>query len=1242
MKALRRLFRSVLIWAGPVLVLLLMVVSGFVWWVVRTEDGTRWALVTAVRQFDGQVSGVRGSFWNNLRIGRLDVNTPAAAVQLSNLHLDAQWRAVLERKVHVRDLSVDSLAVQWRSSEPSGNDQPFQIPALPVSVQLDRLAVNELRLTQNGVDIPIDVRDFSSALHVAADGGQFVLQSLVVQHQTIRMALQGQAQVASLQEPWPFTVSLSADAVGMTDDSPLCARQHLPSLPTQDKGEQACTLAIQANAHGDMSSVALQARGTGQGMSLQTDLSILPQAAFPLQQGTASLTLADGSSLDAELNWKQADAGSAALDKVGGKVTMRQLNLGQLLGPVIPDALLSMALSFQGSVQGQSVLHDAALDLRIDEGSRWNKQAAQGHLSLAASGLADLSAELQKTKGSTKASGSVDPQANVQPVNGSPSSALPGGAPNPDLRPQPIPSRTTSVPAEPPSGVALDVLPALQALRISKLDMDIALGANRVKGQGGWGDAKSRLSLDINAPQLAHFWPGLPGGAGLQGELAGSLNDHQLDLKARYTPADSKRDRLGQAPFDIATKVRGGWRSSSPEAKGQASGWQGTVQSLQLIHDEITASITNPVTVGWRQVVAASEPQWLVGAARLQVQLSKMRRPLLVLDHVSSEGGAGRWSTRGQIESLRVSPWRVKRIRQLLDMVPQQADDQGGVVVLGEEGNDRWAVNLGASWNLAFAGALEGDVQIRRLSGDVMVPAEPDFPLGLQTFDLRLQARPTQGGVSRLDARLEVDTQKMGRLQVRANSVLRTTPQGGFRIDPADRTTVDVDAAIDDLAWVGLFTGGGVEFGGKLLADLRLSSRADGQWSGSGTLRGDGLRVVRLDDGIRLLDGTLQARLQGTRVILEKLYFPARLRVTPKEWRTAEWVSQNPDAKGGGLTLTGDWELLDSRGVLNVDLYRFPLLQRSDRYAMVSGKVLVRADLPKIDIQGQVTADAGWFDLDMLGGIPTVDSDVIVLQPGQEVRAPAVPAEISMSLKLDLGPRFYLTGYGVDSGLVGDLTLTMAENTLRALGALRTRGGAIEAYGQRLQLRRGTVTFQGDVANPILNIEALRTGLQVEAGVRVAGTARRPRIDLVSYPQVSEIEKLSWLLLGHGPNDTGGDVALLFSVGSSFLSDGEPFYRKFGIDEVSMRSGDLGAVGSVLPSESVVSSMDSGTSDIERRFISASKTLASGFTLSVRQALNDTGTVGRISYRLARGLNAELSVGTINGLALIYRWFSRD
>jgi translocation and assembly module TamB len=148
---------------------------------------------------------------------------------------------------------------------------------------------------------------------------------------------------------------------------------------------------------------------------------------------------------------------------------------------------------------------------------------------------------------------------------------------------------------------------------------------------------------------------------------------------------------------------------------------------------------------------------------------------------------------------------------------------------------------------------------------------------------------------------------------------------------------------------------------------------------------------------------------------------------------------------------------------------------------------------------------------------------------------------------------------------VGSLRVLMQEGKLTGVGALRTRGGAIEAYGQRLQLRRGVITFQGDITRPVLDIEALRTGLAVEAGVRVAGTARRPRIELVSYPAVSEIEKLSWLLLGHGPNDSGGDMALLFSVGTSFLSEGEPFYRRFGIDEVSMRSGELATVACCRP-----------------------------------------------------------------------------
>ena len=137
------------------------------------------------------------------------------------------------------------------------------------------------------------------------------------------------------------------------------------------------------------------------------------------------------------------------------------------------------------------------------------------------------------------------------------------------------------------------------------------------------------------------------------------------------------------------------------------------------------------------------------------------------------------------------------------------------------------------------------------------------------------------------------------------------------------------------------------------------------------------------------------------------------------------------------------------------------------------------------------------------------------------------------------------------------------------MGALRTRGGGIEAYGQKLRLRRGTLTFQGRLDNPLLDIEALRTGEQVEAGVKVVGTAQRPRIDLVSYPDVSDVEKLSWLLLGRGPDESGSDAALLLSVGTALLGGGQPFYKQFGLDDVSVRTGNLGSSGSILPDRTV-------------------------------------------------------------------------
>ena len=89
-------------------------------------------------------------------------------------------------------------------------------------------------------------------------------------------------------------------------------------------------------------------------------------------------------------------------------------------------------------------------------------------------------------------------------------------------------------------------------------------------------------------------------------------------------------------------------------------------------------------------------------------------------------------------------------------------------------------------------------------------------------------------------------------------------------------------------------------------------------------------------------------------------------------------------------------------GGVDVALYRYPVLQRADRYAMVTGDLHIDATLPAMSITGRVEADAGWIDLDMLGGIPTVDSDVVVIRAGEEPPEVEVPMDISMDIEVDL------------------------------------------------------------------------------------------------------------------------------------------------------------------------------------------------------------------------------------------------
>jgi translocation and assembly module TamB len=169
-------------------------------------------------------------------------------------------------------------------------------------------------------------------------------------------------------------------------------------------------------------------------------------------------------------------------------------------------------------------------------------------------------------------------------------------------------------------------------------------------------------------------------------------------------------------------------------------------------------------------------------------------------------------------------------------------------------------------------------------------------------------------------------------------------------------------------------------------------------------------------------------------------------------------------------------------------------------------------------------------------------------------------------------------------------------------------------------VERGIVNFQGPLDDPGLNILALRKGLDVEAGVEVTGTVRRPVVRFVSTPNVPDNEKLSWIVLGRAPESGGVDSALLIAAAGSILggqSTGQ-LGRTFGVDEISL-------------------SQKTGENSQQINKVKVGKQLTARTRISYEQDLSETGGgITKFTYTLTPHITIVTSTGTEDALDIFY------
>ncbi|WP_416192784.1 translocation/assembly module TamB domain-containing protein [Neisseria sp. CCUG12390] len=848
------------------------------------------------------------------------------------------------------------------------------------------------------------------------------------------------------------------------------------------------------------------------------------------------------------------------------------------------------------------------------------------------------------------------------------------------------------------SGVALsgkaDILYENQ--RLPRALTDIRLGSNAIRTDGSFGKKGDRLNININAPDLARFGFGLSGLLNAKGYVSGDLSDGIKTLETDLS-GEARALRVGDLlnVRDLDFTLKGSPDVTKPltaEITGDRIVLAGeTPTVIDAVDLAVSGTGLSHRIRGSGSMALDGKPYKLDIAADggLNRNLDQWKGAVDTLD-ISGAFNLklqNRMNLEAGAERVVMSPARWTAMGGSLNLQSFVWDKRSGITTKGSAQNLHMAelhnfyqppvshnLVLGGDWDMSYSQNARGYLNIVRQGGDVVLP-QNNQPLGLSVLSLR-----TRFQNNRIDAELDGHT-RFGRVdadvginQQFGGNLANAPLSGRVNADISDLTALRPLLPPSAQSLSGSFSGTAV-LGGRvatptIASELRLntnygtgdgtvnigqgSSFAASPLSGrinlnvgnlevfrnfipvgqtvkgrligavtlggsvgdplfNGTLNGDNLYYRNQTQGLILDNGVLRSRLQGKHWIIDSLKFH----------------------RGGTVELKGRVELKDVNPDVDVDIVfdRYRTLSRPNRRLALSGNAKVLYNVQRgVSLVGALKADFGQFGFQD-SSMPTLDDDVVVL--GEERKQAAETTPIFMDLNLDLNDNVRFVGEGLNVTLGGTLRLTARPGeTVQGIGTIRVVKGRYKAYGQDLDITKGTISFVGPLGDPNLNIRAERRLSPVGAGVEVLGNLSDPRITLVADEAMSEKDKLSWLILNRASSGSDGDEAALSAAAGALLA-GQVNDRLGLVDDLGFtsRRSRNAQTGELNPAEQV---------------LTVGKQLSQELYLGYEYGMASAEQSVKLVYQLTRAIQAIARVGSeSSGGELKYtirfdRWFKSD
>ncbi len=779
--------------------------------------------------------------------------------------------------------------------------------------------------------------------------------------------------------------------------------------------------------------------------------------------------------------------------------------------------------------------------------------------------------------------------------------------------------------------------------------IDVKFAGARLEVNGSAGAADGRLDATVDVPDLervrealAEWTPAalatLRGRARAKVTLTGPRNDLAVAFEARGEHL--KRDAFAIGTLDVRGDVAApgaGRRFVIKATATKLATPAGSYASAAANLDGTITSHTLAFALAGEGIDATLTAQGGFADGRWQGTLATLGNrgafPITLAAPARLELGAGRVELGGArlaiaqgnlyVASLAWADGRLATAGTF-DAVPLAAIAEITGVTLPL----RSTLTLAGEWDVAPG--RSGMVSLRRQQGELYVGR-----------NAALEAGEIALGVSRLEARA---TLADGALAATFDGA--ATRVGTLRGDlaigrgrDADPGPIDGDAPLSgtltaqvaSLAPLQPFIGTAARVDGRVDAELRLGGTVRAA-TFTGKLAGTGLRLDAPVYGLHWGDGVLRATLADGRLTLDEFSFRAGdgkfaasgvIAAAPPRDDTAAKAGDVASGVGAGTRLT--WQA-----------DRLRATNRPDLRLVVSGNGELAFVDRHLAVSGTLKVDEGRVDIETAAPGTTLGDDVVIVgrprpQAASAKRFGAVP--FGIDLALDLGPALQITGEGLQARLAGRVRVSaVPDGVLTAKGTLRTVNGSYYAFGQRLSIERGRLIFDGPIDNPALDIIALRKNLQVEAGVRITGTARVPNLELTSEPPVPDGEKLSWLVLGQGLDQTttGGDTAALQAAaammfGGGRMPIGTTIAQSIGLDDIAVRGSRS------------IASTDSHASGAGGQVLAIGKRLSDRLYIVYEQGLSVANNALRIEFALTRNITLRAEAGLISGVGIYYR-----